>query len=592
MADQTARLEAATVKAENGSNILYRFSNDAEATADIPTESGDIPNLKKLIADIQAEGATAISIATNIFPTTAAGLAATTDQEYFLVASGDPDIIYTVYQNQAGSAVSTGKTAASSEAIFAAVDAATEAADNAQDSANEAVAATARFLPPATADYTTRSDGSSLQLGDSYFNTVMSAERIYGTSGWYTPNVDGQTIGPRVDALESDVSELQSDVTSLESSRTDLANQTDPTKGAAGVGFRGRTVAARLGDTYSAKDNPASPATLQAAITSNACVIFPEGSPATTLPSTYAALLEYEGPNAVMNVYQQSGETTRFAKRLMRGQTSSGSHLGLEYSVLGVEGVCTGSGASGPTNADYGLTLSLIKKDFPTTAVSGEIDGMNIVVRNGGPNSDTTCWLGNVSHYGQGFTAVFEASSSNVVSNITEHAIQIQAGIVNNREGQYIGYFTSANTGTLDDAFRCDHLPGASWTNFFRGIRDGVETFRVGSGGNIFLRGVTGLRKQIGVLNGNFRILNDAGNQELMTLNDSGDMTIFGNVSAGQYNVSGIKVVGPRDIGWVAMTGTGNKSTVYDTSSITLPQLASRVNAIQAALTTHGLIGA
>lgn len=53
MADQTQRLEIATVKAEVGSNILYRFSNDALAAPAITTDSGDIPNLKQVIEDIK-----------------------------------------------------------------------------------------------------------------------------------------------------------------------------------------------------------------------------------------------------------------------------------------------------------------------------------------------------------------------------------------------------------------------------------------------------------------------------------------------------------------------------------------------------------
>lgn len=57
MADQAQRLEAATVKAENGSDILSRFSNDAVEAPPILTESGPIPNLKQVIASIHGEGA-------------------------------------------------------------------------------------------------------------------------------------------------------------------------------------------------------------------------------------------------------------------------------------------------------------------------------------------------------------------------------------------------------------------------------------------------------------------------------------------------------------------------------------------------------
>lgn len=55
--------------------------------------------------------------------------------------------------------------------------------------------------------------------------------------------------------------------------------------------------------------------------------------------------------------------------------------------------------------------------------------------------------------------------------------------------------------------------------------------------------------------------------------------------------VNSVKVVGARDTGWTAMTGTPDKSTSYATGSVTLAQLAGRVMALQTALTTHGLIG-
>tara|TARA_R110000868_G_scaffold5468_1_gene32963 strand:+ start:280 stop:1023 length:744 start_codon:yes stop_codon:yes gene_type:complete len=59
-----------------------------------------------------------------------------------------------------------------------------------------------------------------------------------------------------------------------------------------------------------------------------------------------------------------------------------------------------------------------------------------------------------------------------------------------------------------------------------------------------------------------------------------------------EFRVSTLKVVGARDTGWTAMTGTSNKNTSYDTATVTTAQLAGRVMALQAALTTHGLLGA
>lgn len=52
------------------------------------------------------------------------------------------------------------------------------------------------------------------------------------------------------------------------------------------------------------------------------------------------------------------------------------------------------------------------------------------------------------------------------------------------------------------------------------------------------------------------------------------------------------QVVGRRRTGYTnAMTGTADRATAYDTSTITLVQLAERVKAIEDDLTTHGLIG-
>ena len=74
----------------------------------------------------------------------------------------------------------------------------------------------------------------------------------------------------------------------------------------------------------------------------------------------------------------------------------------------------------------------------------------------------------------------------------------------------------------------------------------------------------------------------------------SGSQIVTGNITTttGQYQVNFTKVVGARETGFSAMTGTANKATVYDTATVTLAQLAERVMSLQAALTTHGLIGA
>lgn len=184
MADQTQRLEIATVKAEVGSNILYRFANDAVGADPIPTDSGPIKNIKQEILAIQEDASEKISISTTIYPTVSAGLAASADQEIFLVQSNDADEIYAVWKNQAGTAVNTGKTALSATAIQTALDASNEAAQAAEDAADVATTRTAGFLAPSATAPVLRDNGLPLQPGDRYFNTTDQAEYIYKSSGW------------------------------------------------------------------------------------------------------------------------------------------------------------------------------------------------------------------------------------------------------------------------------------------------------------------------------------------------------------------------------------------------------------------------
>jgi hypothetical protein len=184
MTDQTARLEAATVKAEVGSAILSQFSNNAAGLPPIPTLAGSIPALADLISTIQTAGSNKISFATKIYATTAAGIAATVDQEIFLVQSSSSNLVYNVYQNVSGTATDTGKSMLTSAAITTEVGLATTAATAAQASAATATARVAGFHSPSATAPTTRDDGSALQIGDRYFNTTVASEFIYTSGGW------------------------------------------------------------------------------------------------------------------------------------------------------------------------------------------------------------------------------------------------------------------------------------------------------------------------------------------------------------------------------------------------------------------------
>lgn len=65
------------------------------------------------------------------------------------------------------------------------------------------------------------------------------------------------------------------------------------------------------------------------------------------------------------------------------------------------------------------------------------------------------------------------------------------------------------------------------------------------------------------------------------------------NLASGlAYKIGGVKVLGARETGWSPMTGTTDKASALDVSTVTLAQLAARVAALQAAHTNHGQIGA
>jgi hypothetical protein len=202
MADQTARLEAATLRAEIGSGILFRFSNDTVDGGAIPTQSGDIDNLKKVILDIQTQGANKISFATTIYATTAAGIAATANGAIFLVRSNATTEIYAVYSNNNGTAVDTGKRALSSQAVQDATTAASNAAASAQSAANTATARVAGLHSPSANDPTTRDDGSALQIGDTYFNTGSQTSRTFTSSGWILSSINGNDLNAAISTRE------------------------------------------------------------------------------------------------------------------------------------------------------------------------------------------------------------------------------------------------------------------------------------------------------------------------------------------------------------------------------------------------------
>lgn len=243
-------------------------------------------------------------------------------------------------------------------------------------------------------------------------------------------------------------------------------------------------------------------------------------------------------PKVAINVYQESGETTRWGKDVVRG-AQAGSHNGEEYSLFVVEHHPVGSGTNGPTHADYALTVVNQKAAFDTTAVVGEIDGINVVVRQGGATSDAAGILVNIATYGTGFIGAFEAQTSVISGGSTTRSIQTQVGVCDNVNSVYMGFYTKSNTGTNGEAFRCDSASANPWTYMFRGYQNGVEKFNVSDVGVICLFDSSANKKFIRCNSGNLSILNSAGSGEIMTLSDTGAMSLGSTFSSGRAAVGG-----------------------------------------------------
>lgn len=101
MTDQAQRLEIATVRAEIGSNITYRFNNDAIDALLIPTDSGDIKNLKQVVADIQLEANEAVgeAIASGIVDLTLAVTSASDSAVRAELAADNTEELFTQLGN-------------------------------------------------------------------------------------------------------------------------------------------------------------------------------------------------------------------------------------------------------------------------------------------------------------------------------------------------------------------------------------------------------------------------------------------------------------------------------------------------------------
>jgi hypothetical protein len=156
-------------------------------------------------------------------------------------------------------------------------------------------------------------------------------------------------------------------------------------------------------------------------------------------------------------------------------------------SAATITGNALGSGVNGPLTAQTGMTINLAKDNWWTGGKVGEIDGLNILVRQNGPHSDSSGILINVQNQGHGFLSATEFSSTivNPVKNVLTYGIDVQEGVLDHLNGDYIGAVYTAEYGVLGTGVLIQNNAGSSWQYAIQYAKDGKGLFSVDGLGNI-----------------------------------------------------------------------------------------------------------
>jgi hypothetical protein len=147
-----------------------------------------------------------------------------------------------------------------------------------------------------------------------------------------------------------------------------------------------------------------------------------------------------------------------------------------------------GSGVNGPLTAQTGMTINIAKDNWWTGGKVGEVDGLGILVRQNGPHSDSSGILVNVQNEGHGFLSATEFASSIVdpVKNVLTYGIDVQEGVLDHLNGDYIGAVYTADYGTLGTGILIQNSsPSATWQNAIQYSKNGNLLFSVDGSGNI-----------------------------------------------------------------------------------------------------------
>lgn len=186
------------------------------------------------------------------------------------------------------------------------------------------------------------------------------------------------------------------------------------------------------------------------------------------------------------SVYFATGDPGRTARQI-HAPANRGEHIGEQFSGLGIPLRPTGSGSNGPDHADIGLNISVIKDG---TAV-GEIDGLNVTVRQAGAASDACAILTDIAGWndGTGFWGQYEGSTKHMTMGGTVFKdIRIQLGVIDTELNSSFGLYATADAGVIGTGLLFNTNPGkGSFVNHIRAHVLGRTAFQVDGQGRTYV---------------------------------------------------------------------------------------------------------
>lgn len=140
----------------------------------------------------------------------------------------------------------------------------------------------------------------------------------------------------------------------------------------------------------------------------------------------------------------------------------------------GQSGPPSRAGANTANSASYGLSIVGMRPSWNTSAITGEMDGLSVFLRQA--RGDTAALLANIG-VRSGYAASLESHTYSMdrTGGIIK-GVNVQIGVVNPRDGGEYGFVANGVKGAgLTSAFRAQATGPASWTDFFTGLNSSGE---------------------------------------------------------------------------------------------------------------------